>query len=306
MTLLKNSHPNGALPVSIPTAASVSQTAQATTPDIPQATQHAATLPPEDKLTAEEEGVCRRFHWDPEGCLQRKKEMAVYHSVRGTYLHFPVPMRTRSSSAAGQRPPIPKVSESRDPGLDENQRLREKLQSLGVDFWTDAWGRVVPNPRGRGRWNELAVRIMLAPVWARLCRHSTPGIDPLWPIETPPDRAELAEDIVAQPLTEDYFYLEHTSDPQGVQTRHDAKPIRQEPAEGQPVEISNAFYREGEVWLIRYEGQSYHFKPAVGFLYIWTLLRHPGCELAAKQVLALSNAGAIRSVSEDEIHADVL
>lgn len=50
--------------------------------------------PPEEKLTAEEEEVCRRFHFDPKGYLQRKKERIILQGEKGAYARYPVPPRT--------------------------------------------------------------------------------------------------------------------------------------------------------------------------------------------------------------------
>lgn len=69
---------------------------------------------------------------------------------------------------------------------------------------------------------------------------------------------------------------------------------------------SNAFYRSGDVWAVCYEGKTYHFQHTVGFQYIWILLRHSGQELAAKRILALCNAGAADSVSEQDVRNDDL
>lgn len=52
-------------------------------------------MPQEDKLTDEEQEICRRFHWDPEGYLKRKKEGMVHQSERGAFARFPVPERIR-------------------------------------------------------------------------------------------------------------------------------------------------------------------------------------------------------------------
>jgi vacuolar-type H+-ATPase subunit I/STV1 len=49
-----------------------------------------------DKLTAEEEEVCKKFHWSPEGYLQRRKEAQIHQSERGAFAHFPVPERKRA------------------------------------------------------------------------------------------------------------------------------------------------------------------------------------------------------------------
>lgn len=50
--------------------------------------------PPEEKLTPEEEEVCRRFHFDPKGYLQRKKERILLQGEKGAYARYPVPPRT--------------------------------------------------------------------------------------------------------------------------------------------------------------------------------------------------------------------
>ena len=55
------------------------------------------TEQPADKLTAEEEEVCRRFHWDPAGYLKRKKEMVTAQSEKGAYARFTVPERRRNA-----------------------------------------------------------------------------------------------------------------------------------------------------------------------------------------------------------------
>jgi hypothetical protein len=48
--------------------------------------------PPEtesgDKLTAEEEEACEKFHWSKEGYLKQKKAMKVNQSERGGYAHY--------------------------------------------------------------------------------------------------------------------------------------------------------------------------------------------------------------------------
>jgi hypothetical protein len=51
--------------------------------------------PPEEKLSAEEEEVCKRFHWDPEGYLQRKKERSLHQSERGAFARYSVPERVQ-------------------------------------------------------------------------------------------------------------------------------------------------------------------------------------------------------------------
>ena len=49
---------------------------------------------PVDKLTPEEEEVCRTFHWDPVGYLKRKKEATLHQTSQGASMHFTVPERT--------------------------------------------------------------------------------------------------------------------------------------------------------------------------------------------------------------------
>lgn len=53
--------------------------------------------PPEEKLTAEEEEVCRRFHFDPKGYLKQKKAMSLHQSDKGGYARFPVPKFERTN-----------------------------------------------------------------------------------------------------------------------------------------------------------------------------------------------------------------
>ena len=52
--------------------------------------------PPEDKLTADEEDIVRRMHWDPAGYLKQRQQMTTHTAEKGAYAKFPVPMRTRS------------------------------------------------------------------------------------------------------------------------------------------------------------------------------------------------------------------
>ena len=49
----------------------------------------AAPLPEnDDKLTPEEEEVCRSMHWDPKGYLAQKKKQQIKQSERGGYVHY--------------------------------------------------------------------------------------------------------------------------------------------------------------------------------------------------------------------------
>lgn len=50
---------------------------------------------PTDQLTAEEEEVCRTFHYDPKSYLERKKSAVLNQSSKGAYGKYPVPT-TRS------------------------------------------------------------------------------------------------------------------------------------------------------------------------------------------------------------------
>jgi hypothetical protein len=52
---------------------------------------------PEEKLSAEEEEVCRKFHYDPKTYLERKKTAALSQSSKGAYARYPVPTTTTSS-----------------------------------------------------------------------------------------------------------------------------------------------------------------------------------------------------------------
>lgn len=47
--------------------------------------------PPEDKLTEEEEQVCRVMHFDPKKYLEQKKQGATFGSGKGMYAKFSVP-----------------------------------------------------------------------------------------------------------------------------------------------------------------------------------------------------------------------
>jgi hypothetical protein len=47
--------------------------------------------PPEDKLSDEEEEICRKFHYDPKSYLARKKTAALNQSSKGAYARYPVP-----------------------------------------------------------------------------------------------------------------------------------------------------------------------------------------------------------------------
>lgn len=49
-----------------------------------------------DKLTAEEEMVCRTMHWDPKKYLEQKKNGAMAQSDKGAYAHFTIPERKRA------------------------------------------------------------------------------------------------------------------------------------------------------------------------------------------------------------------
>jgi hypothetical protein len=44
----------------------------------------------EDKLTPEEEEVCKTFHWDPKGYLAQKKKAQINQSEKGGYAHYGV------------------------------------------------------------------------------------------------------------------------------------------------------------------------------------------------------------------------
>jgi hypothetical protein len=46
---------------------------------------------PDEKLTPDEEEVCRKFHYDPKAYLERKKTAALSQSSKGAYARYPVP-----------------------------------------------------------------------------------------------------------------------------------------------------------------------------------------------------------------------
>lgn len=46
---------------------------------------------PDNVLTAEEEEICRKFHYDPKNYLERKKTAALSQSSKGTYARYSVP-----------------------------------------------------------------------------------------------------------------------------------------------------------------------------------------------------------------------
>ncbi len=52
---------------------------------------------PIDKLTAEEEEACDKFHWDKKGYLAQKKQMTLSQSEKGSYARYPVPVQTARS-----------------------------------------------------------------------------------------------------------------------------------------------------------------------------------------------------------------
>ncbi len=67
------------------------------------------------------------------------------------------------------------------------------------------------------------------------------------------------------------------------------------------VDGSNAFYQDGNTWIVTFGGQTHHFRGLVGFRYISVLLRHAGHELICKQILTVCNSGAAQNVQEREL-----
>jgi hypothetical protein len=49
---------------------------------------------PEEKLTAEEEEVCRKFHYDPKRYLETRRQAALKGSARGMFATYSVPQRS--------------------------------------------------------------------------------------------------------------------------------------------------------------------------------------------------------------------
>lgn len=46
---------------------------------------------PEDTLNAEEQEICKTFHYDPKTYLERRKTATLSQSAKGTYVRYPVP-----------------------------------------------------------------------------------------------------------------------------------------------------------------------------------------------------------------------
>ncbi|HUQ40830.1 MAG TPA: hypothetical protein VM030_11820, partial [Acidimicrobiales bacterium] len=67
----------------------------------------------------------------------------------------------------------------------------------------------------------------------------------------------------------------------------------------------NVFVREGDYWTIRYGSESFRARDSKGLGYIATLLRHPGKEFHAIDLVSPGSgaAGRAKAAREDDLHA---